>query len=162
MNTCDICYEEHEYPSMGEPTSLCIKALNTRLAEAEKDRDHFRGHYDKLVLALTERNEARTKLADVEKREVELIEAAKEFLKHAFYPHPDCSEGKKMKFIHAGERLKKAAGMECEAQPEKCGGCGNEIDPTTCHCGDTADHDAYQAGHSPIPMGCDCGRTRKE
>lgn len=39
---------------------------------------------------------------------------------------------------------------------EVCDGCGQEIDPETCGCGSPIDH--YPDGHSPIPMGCDCGR----
>lgn len=39
---------------------------------------------------------------------------------------------------------------------EFCAGCGQEIDPETCGCGDSIDH--YPDGHSPIPMGCECGR----
>ena len=41
----------------------------------------------------------------------------------------------------------------------RCDGCGNEIDPTTCHCGDPMEsHSAWSSGHSPVPMGCDCMR----
>lgn len=40
-----------------------------------------------------------------------------------------------------------------------CSGCGCEIDPEYCHCGDRMDnHDPMWSGHSPIPMGCQCGR----
>ena len=42
----------------------------------------------------------------------------------------------------------------------RCPGCGNEIDPYVCHCGDLMKaHDAY-CGHTPVPMGCDCGRCK--
>lgn len=46
----------------------------------------------------------------------------------------------------------RAAGRICE-------GCGNEIDPETCGCGSRIDHP--WDGHSPIPMGCDCGRVTR-
>lgn len=39
-----------------------------------------------------------------------------------------------------------------------CDGCGKEIDPDVCGCGDSIEHHSIMAGHSPIPMGCDCGR----
>lgn len=42
-------------------------------------------------------------------------------------------------------------------KPVICQGCGWEIDPEVCHCGDEIKrHDIY-GGHSPIPMGCTCG-----
>lgn len=43
-----------------------------------------------------------------------------------------------------------------------CTGCGNEIDPDVCHCGDPMkSHSAY-CGHTPVPIGCDCGRVGSE
>ena len=44
-----------------------------------------------------------------------------------------------------------------------CPGCGEEIDPEVCHCGDfIKDHsNPMNDGHSPIPMGCTCGYYRK-
>ena len=44
-----------------------------------------------------------------------------------------------------------------------CPGCGQEIDPDVCHCGDLIkDHsNPMNDGHSPIPMGCTCGYYRK-
>lgn len=38
-----------------------------------------------------------------------------------------------------------------------CPYCNQEIDPDTCWCGDEIKHSPY-AGHSPVPMGCSCGR----
>lgn len=43
---------------------------------------------------------------------------------------------------------------------EICPGCGNEIDPDTCGCGDAIEGHSIWSGHSPIPMGCDCGRVK--
>lgn len=44
---------------------------------------------------------------------------------------------------------------------EICGGCGNEIDPDCCVCGDSKDgHNSWYSGHSFIPMGCNCGRAK--
>jgi len=40
-----------------------------------------------------------------------------------------------------------------------CEGCGNEIDLDYCGCGSPITHDAMDAGHAPIPMGCDCFRA---
>ncbi len=40
----------------------------------------------------------------------------------------------------------------------KCAGCGNEIDPETCWCGEP--EGAHFAEHGFVPMGCDCGRMR--
>lgn len=44
----------------------------------------------------------------------------------------------------------------------RCEGCGNEIDPDTCWCGDSINHNAWNAGHSPVTMGCDCRREFSE
>ena len=38
-----------------------------------------------------------------------------------------------------------------------CYGCGYEIDPDTCHCGDSINSHNIGSGHSPVPMGCVCG-----
>lgn len=41
-----------------------------------------------------------------------------------------------------------------------CEGCKCEIDPDYCHCGDPIKgHGMGIGGHSPVPMGCQCGRT---
>lgn len=37
---------------------------------------------------------------------------------------------------------------------EVCSGCGNDVDPTTCWCGE-GPH--YSPDHSFVPMGCTCG-----
>jgi len=42
---------------------------------------------------------------------------------------------------------------------EVCGGCLNEIDTTTCHCGAVADP---HVDHSPVAMGCDCHNLPKD
>lgn len=39
---------------------------------------------------------------------------------------------------------------------EVCTGCGKDIDPNWCACGDPIDH--RWSGHVPYPIGCDCGR----
>lgn len=47
-------------------------------------------------------------------------------------------------------------------QKTLCEGCGKEIDPTLCGCGEPiADHHMH-CNHGPVPMGCDCFRERKE
>ncbi len=38
-----------------------------------------------------------------------------------------------------------------------CSGCGYEIDPEVCHCGDLIKMHSYGDGHSPVSMGCMCG-----
>lgn len=42
----------------------------------------------------------------------------------------------------------------------QCMGCGNEIDPDTCGCGDSEKGHGtpMDVGHSFVPMGCDCMR----
>ena len=40
-----------------------------------------------------------------------------------------------------------------------CPGCGNEIDSETCWCGDLIRNHTLDAGHVPVPMGCDCYRA---
>lgn len=44
-----------------------------------------------------------------------------------------------------------------------CEGCGKEIDPDCCGCGDGREHhgNPTDAGHSFIPMGCDCFRSKE-
>jgi hypothetical protein len=39
---------------------------------------------------------------------------------------------------------------------ETCPGCGCEIDPDTCGCGDTQEGHPWEAGHNFVPMGCTC------
>lgn len=41
-------------------------------------------------------------------------------------------------------------------RPTICPGCKNEIDPETCHCGETIGKHAYCDNHSPVPAGCTC------
>ena len=40
--------------------------------------------------------------------------------------------------------------------PTHCPHCGNEIDVDTCWCGEDGDHEAWEHGHAPVPMGCTC------
>lgn len=48
--------------------------------------------------------------------------------------------------------------MTDAAEFEVCHGCGNQIDPDVCWCGDEIkEHNPYRAGHNPVPMGCTCG-----
>jgi len=51
-----------------------------------------------------------------------------------------------------------AVGVRVELRRPRCAGCGNEIDPDVCGCGDSITHSAWDFGHEPVPMGCDCGR----
>ena len=51
--------------------------------------------------------------------------------------------------------MRLADGLPAE-EPERCLGCGEEIDPSVCHCGDYMDQHTYNHGHSPVPMGCMC------
>lgn len=41
-----------------------------------------------------------------------------------------------------------------------CPGCGWEIDPDVCHCGEAMDH--HHAEHNPVPAGCTCGYPNAE
>lgn len=41
-----------------------------------------------------------------------------------------------------------------------CEGCGNEIDPEYCWCGDAIKGHSWSTGHGPVPMGCVCGRAK--
>jgi hypothetical protein len=43
-----------------------------------------------------------------------------------------------------------------------CPGCGKEIDPETCHCGNPIDHSPWEEGHMPVPMGCECGYRKPD
>lgn len=45
---------------------------------------------------------------------------------------------------------------------ETCKGCGNEIDPDVCWCGDLINSHSGYEGHLAIPIGCDCGREISE
>ena len=52
----------------------------------------------------------------------------------------------------------------CTASPPRtiCPGCGKEIDPDWCWCGDRVDQHTMGSGHSPVPMGCVCGYDADE
>ena len=44
-----------------------------------------------------------------------------------------------------------------------CDGCGQDIDPDCCGCGDSREgHNSMWSGHSFVPMGCDCMRSRSQ
>ena len=44
-----------------------------------------------------------------------------------------------------------------------CPGCGCAIDPEVCWCGsETAAHNAWNDGHSPVPYGCRCYYDRSD
>jgi hypothetical protein len=45
-------------------------------------------------------------------------------------------------------------------EQQVCEGCGREIDPDYCGCGDPINDHSMYSGHSPIPMGCECGRDK--
>jgi hypothetical protein len=47
-------------------------------------------------------------------------------------------------------------GMPAPNPDLTCSSCGAEIDPGMCWCGDSLDHNAGAAGHTPVPMGCKC------
>ena len=38
-----------------------------------------------------------------------------------------------------------------------CGGCGCEIDPRFCWCGDDYEGHKFTYDHHFVPMGCSCG-----
>ena len=42
-----------------------------------------------------------------------------------------------------------------------CPGCGHDIDPEVCHCGDYIKDHSFACGHNPVPMGCICGYADK-
>lgn len=41
-----------------------------------------------------------------------------------------------------------------------CSGCGQEIDPDTCWCGQPKGEHGYYDNHTFVPMGCDCFRAK--
>lgn len=41
----------------------------------------------------------------------------------------------------------------------RCSGCGSEIDPEVCWCGDLGEDHYEGSGHMFIPMGCDCHKS---
>ena len=49
-----------------------------------------------------------------------------------------------------------------EAGGPVCPRCKNEIDLDSCWCGSEKSGHPYDLGHSFIPMGCDCGRVKRE
>ena len=49
-----------------------------------------------------------------------------------------------------------------EAGGPVCPRCKNEIDPESCWCGSGKSGHPYDLGHSFVPMGCDCGRVKRE
>jgi hypothetical protein len=71
---------------------------------------------------------------------------------------PDLSTGQ-LKEIEV-PYIKQRAREALEEVPT-CSGCGNEIDPDVCHCGDYVKDHGF-TGHHAIPMGCDCFRADKQ
>lgn len=45
---------------------------------------------------------------------------------------------------------------------QTCRGCWKEIDSDVCWCGDEIDRHTGYEGHSPVPMGCECGYDKRE
>lgn len=45
---------------------------------------------------------------------------------------------------------------------QTCRGCGREIDPDVCWCGDEIDRHTGYEGHSPVPLGCECSYDKRE
>ena len=43
-----------------------------------------------------------------------------------------------------------------------CNTCQHEIDPDWCWCGDSVESHGLFSGHSPVPMGCQCGYVSSE
>jgi hypothetical protein len=43
-------------------------------------------------------------------------------------------------------------------RPSVCPGCNQEIDPTTCHCGEDIRPGIVHDNHYPVPQGCNCFR----
>lgn len=44
---------------------------------------------------------------------------------------------------------------------EVCKGCGSEVDPEVCYCGEPIVEDrTYCDNHHPVPMGCNCWRLK--
>lgn len=63
---------------------------------------------------------------------------------------------------HSDKQLDEAiAKVQAKVLRPKCVGCGNDIDPLVCWCGDGIDEkESYHDNHHPIPMGCDCYRSK--
>jgi hypothetical protein len=46
-------------------------------------------------------------------------------------------------------------------EPNVCTGCGHEVDPELCWCGDEIKkHNPMWDGHNPVPLGCTCGYAK--
>jgi len=43
-----------------------------------------------------------------------------------------------------------------------CPRCGNTIDPDICWCGESIGPNIIHDNHYPVPVGCECGRVKKE
>lgn len=58
-------------------------------------------------------------------------------------------------------RLRALLAEQKDELPEHsiCPECKHEIDPDVCWCGDLMSQH-HMAGHSPVPMGCECGRSK--
>lgn len=65
-----------------------------------------------------------------------------------------------------GREIPEGGAIHCGSDHEPlnvCSGCGHEVDPDWCHCGDAiSDHNGMSHNHSPVPMGCQCGRESGE
>lgn len=70
------------------------------------------------------------------------------------YSFPTALVGGKAAFVHFDETDRLSPVV---IERPRCVGCGEEIDPTTCHCGIETDYPGHD-NHYPVPMGCNCHR----
>lgn len=108
-----------------------VKALRQRIAELEKERENF--HVDYRMKC-----DVQTKAAYVRIEELESVVLADQ------------------------EHIALLERQLAEAKPKwRCSGCGNEIDPDCCGCGDSKESHSGWDGHPFVPMGCDCMRATR-
>lgn len=86
-------------------------------------------------------------------RELESIKKQTEICRQLTHKFPDMVD--LLEIVERADEF--IANQERRASLELCEGCGEEIDPATCYCGEEIDGSAHD-NHYPVPMGCACHR----
>jgi len=137
------------------PPQADVKAMR-HIAKLRRQK-HGAGDYDARLLeqAAGVIEEARARVAELE---AELKEPAPEERARMTIVRLEGERNQAWKDLDAAL----AAAPAGEEKHERCGGCGNEIDPTTCCCGEFEKDHRFIMEHPFVPMGCDCLREKKE
>ena len=81
---------------------------------------------------------------------------SQEALPRPYGPYGPCNDGLDLAAA-AGALYVSPDAVRCPVEQRRCVGCSEEIDETTCWCGDSYEfHNAEDAGHVFVAHGCKC------